>query len=119
MSLFTFFESIIEKNPDLAIINYVTPINYDQYYYLYRLQEKRFDIEAFLNPLFFDNLVKCSATTKEFEDLKLKLRSIAQVSQKLFNLSLLNDKIEKEKHSELIKSIRHNNIKGENNDKTI
>jgi hypothetical protein len=38
----------------------------------------------------------------EFNTLKFKLRKIAQVSQKLFNLSMLNDKLEKEKYSELV-----------------
>lgn len=103
MSLYKFIESSIEENSDLAEINYSNPINYDHYYYYHRLNEKRFDIESFLNPLFFNNIVKCSRTIKEYDELKIKVRNIAQVSQKLFNLSFLHDKLEKERNNILSK----------------
>ncbi len=108
MSLYKFIESSINNNPDLAEINYTNAINYDRYYNFYRIKEKRYDIEAFLNPLFYDKLIRCSGTIKEYEQLKFKVRNIAQISQKLFDLSLLNDKMEKEKIGNLLKQQNKN-----------
>jgi len=48
---------------------------------------------------------------EEYNALKFKLRKIAQVSQKLFTLSMLNDKLEKEKYSDLVQD----KIKGSEN----
>ena len=47
--------------------------------------------------------MKCAATSEEFKTLKFKLKKIAQVSQKLFTITMVNDKLEKEKYSESIK----------------
>jgi hypothetical protein len=52
--------------------------------------------------MFNDNIVKCAQTIKEYEELTGKMRRICQVGQKLFTLSLLTDKLEKEKYREII-----------------
>ena len=55
-------------------------------------------------PMFNDCMVKSSITIAEYQELNNKMRNIAQVAQKLFTLSLLNDKLEKEKSADIIKS---------------
>jgi GTPase Era involved in 16S rRNA processing len=50
-----------------------------------------------------EHIVKCSTTIKEYDQLNEKMRKISQVAQKMFTLSLLTDKLEKEKYSDLVK----------------
>ena len=53
--------------------------------------------------MFNDHIVKCSQTIKEYDELTEKMRKISQVAQKMFTLSLLTDKLEKEKYGDLVK----------------
>lgn len=104
MSLFNFFHSYLQENPDLLKINNFTrPLYYEQFYLENRKTQKRFEIEAFLSPMFNEHIVKCSTTIKEYEELNEKMRRISQVAQKMFTISLLSDKLEKEKYSDLMK----------------
>jgi len=61
-------------------------------------------MQIILEQLLNDTLCRCSSNLKEHRDLKYKTLLVCQASQKIFNLSLLMDKLEKEKHSNLIAS---------------
>lgn len=61
-------------------------------------------MQIVLEQLLNDTLCRCSSNLKEYNDLKYKTLLVCQASQKIFNLSLLMDKLEKEKHSQLIAS---------------
>lgn len=102
MSLYNFFESFINTNPDLTKINYETPIQYDELYWYYLSKEKRFPIQTFLDGLFYDYLTKHAQSLEEYQTLQHKTLKISQVSQKLLNLQILNDKLEKESSEYLI-----------------
>ena len=94
-----FFQSFIDENPDLLKINnFTNPINYETFYVMNRLKQKRFEVEAFLAPMFTENITRCTQTIKEYEELTIKMRKISQVAQKIFLISLLTDKLEKEKY---------------------
>jgi hypothetical protein len=102
MSLYRFTESFMETNPDLGKIN-IDNIYFDDLYNYYRNNEKRFPIQIYLDSLFYDILTRNSESIEEFRELKFKTTKIAQAAQKLYILSLLNDKLEKEKYETLLK----------------
>lgn len=104
MSLYRFFESYLEETPELLTLTQEKVPTYDNLYnhfrnkvnYVFKQKQKRFPIEPFIDMLFYDYITKCSTNLQEYELLKMKTKKIAQISQKLFNIAILNDKLSKE-----------------------
>lgn len=65
--------------------------------YICLIKQKRFAIQGFLDILLYDCICRCSANLEEHLDLQEKAKEISQVSQKIYTLSLLTDKLQREK----------------------
>jgi hypothetical protein len=50
--------------------------------------------------MFNEDIIRCSKTIQEYEELTYKVRKISQIAQKLFSLSIINDKLEREKFAD-------------------
>ena len=86
MSLLSFTKNLIKENPYI-LLSSNEEASYRRLFTYYRLQEKRFPIESFINVLFYDSLCKCSQNVIEYDILSNRLKRISQLSQSIFDLS--------------------------------
>ena len=91
MSLYKFTDKNIKECPNMLITNNGN-VNFKNILIYYRLKQKRYPIESFINILFYDSIVKCSQNIIEIDILQNRLKKISQISQTIFdlNLSLIN-----------------------------
>ncbi len=91
MSLFNFTVKNTKESPNMLITSNDN-VNFKSIFIYYRLKQKRYPIESFMNIMFYDSIVKCSQNIFEIDILQNRLKRISQISQTIFdlNLSLIN-----------------------------
>lgn len=92
-NLLTFVQQNVKECPEL-LFNFGDPnsnenkqtISYLNLYSYFRLQQRRYPIQGFLDLLMYDTICKCSVNRIEYDYLQSKVKKISQLAQALFDL---------------------------------
>ena len=68
-------------------------VNYSNLYDFFRLREKRFPIQSYIDILMYDSICRCSTNVIEYELLKQKSRTISGLLQAQFDLKTASIKL--------------------------
>jgi hypothetical protein len=85
MSLYRFFESYIEENPELITMKALKSVSSNDLRDYFTNKQKRLPIETFFDILFHTPLMMSSRNLFEYEILRIKTRRIATIADKLYH----------------------------------
>lgn len=92
MSLYNFFETNIEENPELISTNAAKSLSYKDLYSHFRNRMNKLPIENFLDILYTSSIIQCSSNLREYEILRLKLKKIGYAVNRLYESAVLLEK---------------------------
>lgn len=92
-NLLAFVQQNVNECPEL-LFNFTSTnpnerkadINYLNLYTYFRMQQRRYPIQGFLDLLMYDTICKCSVNKIEYDILQDQSKRISQLAQALFDL---------------------------------